>query len=78
MLVEPDFSKNGEYRVRVHVKQPLKFVESMIDRTEPRNLIIDLLTVQKGNIKVSNTLVIKYSPSLRKCCYTLKIQTSAH
>ncbi len=42
-LVEPDFSKNGEYRVKVHIKQPLKMVESMIDRNEPRNLIVGLV-----------------------------------
>jgi len=53
-LVEPDFSKNGEYRVKVHIKQPLKMVESMIDRTEPRNLIVGLVIVQKGEEKVRN------------------------
>jgi hypothetical protein len=53
LLVEPDFSKNGEYRVKVHIKQPLKMVESMIDRTEPRNLIIGLVILQKNEVKVS-------------------------
>ena len=53
-LVEPDFSKTGEYNVKVHIKQPLKMVESMIDRTEPRNLIVGLVILQKGEEKVSN------------------------
>ena len=53
ILIEPDFSKNEEYRVRVHIKQPLKTVESMIDRTEPRNLIIGFATFQKSSPKVS-------------------------
>lgn len=44
ILIEPDFSHNDEYRVKVHVKVPLKHVESMIDRTEPKNLIIGFAT----------------------------------
>ena len=53
LLVEPDFSKNGEYRLKVHIKQPLKMVESMIDRNEPRNMIIGLVTLQKNETKVT-------------------------
>jgi hypothetical protein len=56
-LVEPDFSKTGEYKVKVHIKQPLKMVESMIDRTEPRNLIVGLVILQKGEEKVSNVSI---------------------
>jgi|LauGreDrversion4_2_1035121.scaffolds.fasta_scaffold103112_2 hypothetical protein len=46
MLVEPDFSSiNGQYKVKIHIKQPLKLVEAMIDKSEPRNLIVGLVTL---------------------------------
>ncbi len=80
LLVEPDFSKNGEYRVKVHIKQPLKMVESMIDRNEPRNLIVGLVTLQKNEAKVSYNVIslTLFSLSLKKCCYSSKIHTNAH
>ena len=53
ILVEPDFSTNQGFRMKIHVKQPLKHVESMIDRTEPRNLIVGFATFQKTSAKVS-------------------------
>ena len=38
-------SGNGEeYRIKVHRKVALKYVESMVDRTEPRNLIVGFVT----------------------------------
>jgi len=54
MLVEPDFTSiSGQnYKVKIHIKQPLKLVEAMIDKTEPRNLIVGLVTLQKGQTKV--------------------------
>lgn len=44
ILIEPDLGKADEYKVKVHRKIPLKHVESMIDRTEPRNLIMGFAT----------------------------------
>ena len=44
VLIEPDFSNSNEYKVRVHAKVALKHVESMIDKIEPRNLIIGIVT----------------------------------
>jgi hypothetical protein len=38
ILVEPDFSQNDEYRVKIHTKISLKQVESLVDRIENRNL----------------------------------------
>jgi hypothetical protein len=54
MLVEPDFTSiSGQnYKVKIQIKQPLKLVEAMIDKTEPRNLIVGLVTLQKGHTKV--------------------------
>lgn len=40
ILIEPDFNRNDEYKVKVHFKLPLKLIESQIDRMEPRNLIV--------------------------------------
>ncbi len=49
MLVEPDFTAlNGNYKVKIQIKQPLKMVEAMVDKTEPRNLIVGLVTLVKG------------------------------
>lgn len=53
ILIEPDFSKTDDYRVKVHVKVPLKHVEAMIDRTEPRNLIVGFATFTKASAKVN-------------------------
>ena len=53
ILIEPDFNKSEEYRVKVHNKIPLKLVESMIDRTEPRNLVIGFAVFTKASAKVS-------------------------
>jgi hypothetical protein len=53
ILIEPDFNKSDEYKVKVHKMVPLKHVESMIDRTEPRNLIMGFATFQKQSAKVS-------------------------
>lgn len=47
ILIEPDFNKSEEYKVKVHKKVPLKLVESMIDRIDPRNLILGFATFQK-------------------------------
>lgn len=75
-LVEPDFSKTGEYKVKVHIKQPLKMVESMIDRTEPRNLIVGLVILQKGEEKVRIYIYKLFSQCPRKCCFSLKTHTN--
>jgi hypothetical protein len=40
ILIEPDFSVQNENRIIIHQKVPLKHVESLIDRTDQRNLII--------------------------------------
>jgi hypothetical protein len=40
ILIEPEIVKMDEYRVKVHKKTWLKHVECMVDRTEPRNLIV--------------------------------------
>ena len=49
MLVEPDFTSfSGQYKVKIQIKQPIKMVEAMVDKTEPRNLIVGLFTLQKG------------------------------
>ncbi len=40
LLVELDLARINEYKVQVHFKLPLKYIESQIDRMEPRNLIV--------------------------------------
>ena len=53
MLVEPDFTcLDGNYKVKIHIKQALKLAEAMIDKSEPRNLIVGLVNIQKGQAKV--------------------------
>ena len=44
ILIEPEFNSSNEYRVKVHTKILLKGVEAMIDRTEPKNLVIGFAT----------------------------------
>ncbi len=44
ILIEPEFGQNSEYRVKLHKKIYLKNVEAMIDRTEPKNLIVGFAT----------------------------------
>lgn len=53
ILIEPDFGKNDDYKVKVHKKVPLKQIESMIDRNEPRNLIMGFAIFTKQSAKVS-------------------------
>ena len=66
VLVEPDLTRHEEYRVRVHIKQPLKQVESMIDRTEPRNLIIGFAIYQKSSAKVISIFYLLMKPILEE------------
>ena len=40
ILIEPDFSVQHENRITIHQKQPLLHVESLIDKTDERNLVI--------------------------------------
>ncbi|CDW77693.1 UNKNOWN [Stylonychia lemnae] len=49
IIIQSDFSKDNEYRVKVLVKVPLKLVQSAIDRTEARNLIIAYPDFQNNN-----------------------------
>jgi hypothetical protein len=50
-LIEPDTSGHNNFnnsKVIVHIKQPLKHIESMIDKTEPRNLIFGMPVFIEG------------------------------
>lgn len=70
ILIEPEFGKQSDdYRVLIHVKQPLKQVESMIDRTEPRNLIIGFATFTKGSAKPLIEEMLLYFENTQKCSY---------
>lgn len=69
IIIEPDFSQNNEYRVKVQVKVPLKHVESMIDRTEPRNLIVGFATFQKQSAKPLIEEMLLYFENTHKCSY---------
>lgn len=40
ILIEPDFSVQNENRIIIHQKVPLRHVESLIDRSDARNLVI--------------------------------------
>lgn len=40
ILIEPDFSVPSENRIIIHQKVELKYVESKVDRNDPRNLLI--------------------------------------
>lgn len=53
IIIEPDFSHNEDYKIKVHLKVPLKHIETMIDRTEPKNLIVGFATFTKASSKVS-------------------------
>ena len=52
-MIEPDINKSEEYKVKVHKKVPLRHVESMIDRIEPRNLILGFASFTKQSTKVN-------------------------
>ena len=40
ILIEPDFSVQNENRILIHQKVPLRHVESLVDKSDPRNLVI--------------------------------------
>lgn len=40
ILIEPDFTVQNENRIIIHQKVPLKYVESLVDKSDPRNLVI--------------------------------------
>ena len=40
ILIEPDFSVANENRIAIHQKVPLRHVESLVDKTDSRNLVI--------------------------------------
>jgi len=39
ILIEPEMN-HIDYKCKVHFKVPLKHIESMIDKMEPRNLVV--------------------------------------
>tara|TARA_B110000285_G_scaffold149054_1_gene166389 strand:- start:278 stop:475 length:198 start_codon:yes stop_codon:yes gene_type:complete len=40
ILIEPDFAIQNENRIMIHQKIPLRHVESLVDKSDPRNLVI--------------------------------------
>ncbi len=69
ILIEPEFGKNDEYKVKVHLKVPLKHIETMIDRTEPKNLIVGFATFQKQSAKPLIEEMLLYFENTHKCSY---------
>ena len=69
ILVEPEFSKQEDYRVRVHRKIQLKQAECMVDRTEPRNLILGFATFTSGSTKPIIEESLLYFENTHKCAY---------
>jgi hypothetical protein len=78
ILIEPDFSQltqdtvhqvnaASHYRVKVHIKQPLKHIESIIDKTEPRNLNIGFPVFLKPNTKPLVEEVLLFFENGHKC-----------
>ena len=48
VIIEPDQQKQEDYKVKVHKKILLKNAEALVDRTEPRNLIIGMAQINKN------------------------------
>ena len=69
MIIQSDFSKDNEYRVKVLVKVPLKLVQSGIDRTEPRNLIIAYPNFTSKQAQPKFEEMIIYFESSIKCSF---------
>ena len=69
ILIEPEFNQSNEYRVKVHTKMQLKSVEAMIDRTEPKNLVIGFASFQKNSAKPVIEEILLYFENAQKCQY---------
>eukprot|EP00347_Sterkiella_histriomuscorum_P015039 403358539 len=68
ILIEPEVS-NTEYKVKVHLKVPLKFVESMIDKREPSNLNMGYAIFQKNSARPQVEESLLYFENTHKCSY---------
>ena len=55
--------------MKVHKKVPLKHLESMIDRIEPRNLMLGFATFSKNSAKPVIEEMIIYFENTHKCSY---------
>jgi len=69
LLIEPEQAREGEYKVKVHLKVILKHVESMVDRNEPRNLIVGFATFEKQSAKPIIEEMLLYFENTHKCTF---------
>ncbi|TNV84769.1 hypothetical protein FGO68_gene16079 [Halteria grandinella] len=68
ILIEPEYNgRQDESRVKVHIKQPLKHIESVIDKTEPRNLNFGYPVFTKGQSKPTIEEMMLYFENTHKC-----------
>ncbi len=77
ILVEPDFSNQDQYQVKVAKKVPLKQVQGVIDRSESRHLLMGFATFQEGMAKPVVEELTIYFETTHKCSYVKSLLDSS-
>ena len=68
ILIEPDFSNQTENRIIIHYKVPLKHVESLIDKSDARNLMLGFAVIQSSQQWTTKEILIYFENTV-KCSY---------